>query len=80
MRRINEDGGEFRTHLVGALGLENVVDELRKQSEPMTALERRYDAKIEETRTDFTVVNQATQTLKRELKRLRDASPPVLTP
>jgi hypothetical protein len=80
MRRINEDGGEFRTHLVGALGLENVVDELRKQSEPMTALERRYDAKIEETRTDFTVVNQATQTLKRELGRLRDASPPALTP
>jgi hypothetical protein len=80
MRRINEDGGEFRTHLVGALRLENIVDELRKQSESMAALEPRYDAKIEETRTDFTVVNQATQTLKRELKRLRDASPPVLTP
>ena len=85
MRRINEDVGEFGTHLAGALG--NVADELRKRSESMTARERRYDAReqqyaaqVEDVRASFAVVNQVTQTLKRELERLQDAAPPVLTP
>ena len=92
MRRLNEDVGEFVTHqdnriagLAGALG--DVADELRKRSESMSARERRYDAReqqyvaqVEDVRASFAVVNQVTQTLKRELERLRDASPPVLTP
>ena len=85
MRQINEDVGEFGTHLAGALG--NVADELRKRSESMTARERRYDAReqqyaaqVEDVRASFAVVNQVTQTLKRELERLQDAAPPVLTP
>ena len=92
MRRINEDVGEFVTHqdnriagLAGALG--DVADELRKRSESMTARERRYDARerqyvaqVEDVRTSFAVVNQVTQTLKRELERLHDASPPMVTP
>ena len=92
MRRINEDVGEFVTHqdnriagLAGALA--EVADELRKRSESMTARERRYEARerqyvaqVEDVRASFAVVNQITQTLKREFERLHDASsPPVPT-
>ena len=84
MRRINEDVGEFVTGLAGALG--DVADELRKRSESMTARERRYDAReqkyvaqVEDVRAGFAVVNQVTQTLKRELERLYHATPPVVT-
>ena len=89
MRRINEDVGEFVTQLdqrtAAALG--NIADELRKRSESMTARERRFDARerqyveqVEDVRASFAVVNQVTQTLKRELERLHDASPAVVTP
>ena len=96
MRWINEDVGEFVTHqdnriagLAGALG--EVADELRKRSESMTARERRYEAQeqgyvaqVEDVRASFAVVNQVTQTLKRELERLHDPTPTptptVITP
>jgi O-antigen chain-terminating methyltransferase len=78
MRRINEDVGESLMGSAGALG--DVADELRKRSESMTARERRYEAQIEDVRASFAVVNQVTQTLKRELERLQQAAPPAITP
>ena len=96
MRRINEDVGEFVTHqdhrihrrivaLAAVLG--NLAAQLHQRAESTTARERRYEARerrhvaqVEDVRASFAVVNQLTHTLKRELERLEEASPPVETP
>ncbi len=65
--------GDGRLQLALTTGLDAIADELRKRAEAMVARERRYEARVDEVRTTLAVLQQATQTLKRELERLSTA-------
>lgn len=60
-----------------AAGLSGLGDELQKRWESMVARERRYEAQVNEVRGTLSVVQRATQTLKRELEERRGTEPPV---
>ena len=74
-RRSTEDGRELlegldkRTRGLTS-AIDGVTDEMLKRWESMVARERRYEASVDEVRTGFSVVQRASQTLKRELDRL----------
>ncbi len=74
-RRSSEDGRELiesldkRTRGLTS-AIDGVTDEMLKRWESMVARERRYEASVDEVRTGFSVVQRASQTLKRELDRL----------
>jgi O-antigen chain-terminating methyltransferase len=60
-----------------AAGLSGLGDELQKRWESMVARERRYEAQVNEVRGTLSVVQRATQSLKRELEERRRTEPPA---
>ena len=54
-----------------AAGLSGLSDELQKRWESMVAREQRYEAQVNEVRGTLGVMQQAVQTLKREIERRR---------
>jgi SAM-dependent methyltransferase len=52
-----------------AAGLSALGDEIQKRWESMLARERRYDAQMNDVRSTLSIMQRATQTLKRELER-----------
>jgi 2-polyprenyl-3-methyl-5-hydroxy-6-metoxy-1,4-benzoquinol methylase len=52
-----------------AAGLSALSDEIQKRWESMLARERRYDAQMNDVRSTLSIMQRATQTLKRELER-----------
>ena len=56
-------------------GLSGVSDELQKRWESMVAREQRYAAQVDEIRSTATAWHEVTASLKRELEKLRAASP-----
>ncbi|HEY5616550.1 MAG TPA: class I SAM-dependent methyltransferase [Vicinamibacterales bacterium] len=53
------------------------LDELRRHEQALAAWERRTNAAVTELRTSIGVLQQATQTLKREVMRIGEAGAPV---
>ncbi|MSO62574.1 MAG: class I SAM-dependent methyltransferase [Acidobacteria bacterium] len=65
-----------------AAGLSGLSDELQKRWESMGARERRYESQVSDVRSTLSVMQRATQTLKRELEERRGTDPqsPVTDP
>lgn len=59
-----------------AAGLSGLSDELQKRWESMVARERRYESQVNDVRSTLSVMQRATQTLRRELEERRGTEPP----